>query len=49
MILVPLTGWRQDEDKRRATEAAFDDYLTKPVEPATLEKLLPVVGRAFQC
>jgi CheY-like chemotaxis protein len=47
-MLVALTGWGQEEDKRRATESAFDHYLTKPVEPAALEELLPVVGRAFQ-
>jgi PAS domain S-box-containing protein len=40
MILVALSGWGQDEDKRRATEAGFDHHLTKPVEPAALEKLL---------
>jgi signal transduction histidine kinase/CheY-like chemotaxis protein len=40
MILVALTGWGQDEDKRRAAEAGFDHHMTKPVDPATLEGLL---------
>jgi PAS domain S-box-containing protein len=40
MVLVALTGWGQDEDKRRATEAGFDHHLTKPVDPAALEQLL---------
>jgi signal transduction histidine kinase/ActR/RegA family two-component response regulator len=40
MPLVALTGWGQDEDKRRAMEAGFDHHLTKPVDPADLEKLL---------
>jgi PAS domain S-box-containing protein len=48
MILVALTGWGQEDDKRRATEAGFDHHLTKPVEPAALEKLLAVFSRAFQ-
>jgi PAS domain S-box-containing protein len=48
VVLVALTGWGQEEDKRRATEAGFDHHLTKPVEPAALEKLLAVFGRAFQ-
>jgi PAS domain S-box-containing protein len=38
--LVALTGWGQEEDKRRALEAGFDEHLTKPVEPALLEVLL---------
>jgi CheY-like chemotaxis protein/two-component sensor histidine kinase len=40
LLLVALTGWGQEEDKRRALEAGFDHHLTKPVEPAALEKLL---------
>jgi CheY-like chemotaxis protein len=40
MVLVALTGWAQEEDKRRATEAGFHYHLTKPVESAALEKLL---------
>ncbi len=40
VILVAITGWGQDEDKRRASEAGFDHHLTKPVDPAALEKLL---------
>jgi PAS domain S-box-containing protein len=43
MLLVALTGWGQEEDKRRAFEAGFDHHLTKPVEPAALEKLLAVL------
>jgi len=39
MTLVALTGWGQEEDKRRAVEAGFDYHLTKPVEPAALERL----------
>jgi PAS domain S-box-containing protein len=40
MILVALTGWGQDEDKRHAIEAGFDLHFTKPVSPADLEKLM---------
>ncbi len=40
MALIALTGWGQEEDKRRALEAGFDHHLTKPVEAAALEKLL---------
>lgn len=40
MILVALTGWGQDEDRRRSKEAGFNHHLTKPVDPVTLKKLL---------
>jgi signal transduction histidine kinase/ActR/RegA family two-component response regulator len=40
MALIALTGWGQEEDKRRALEAGFDHHLTKPVGAAALEKLL---------
>jgi CheY-like chemotaxis protein len=39
-VLVALTGWGQSEDVRRSEQAGFDFHLVKPVEPATLEKLL---------
>ena len=38
--IVALTGWGQDEDKRRSAEAGFDGHLVKPVEPAALDRLL---------
>jgi CheY-like chemotaxis protein/anti-sigma regulatory factor (Ser/Thr protein kinase) len=40
MKLIALSGWAQDEDKRRAAEAGFDDYLVKPIEPAQLEQVI---------
>jgi PAS domain S-box-containing protein len=43
MALIALTGWGQDEDKRRALEAGFDHHLTKPVDALTLEKLLALI------
>jgi CheY-like chemotaxis protein len=45
MMLVALTGWGQDGDRRKSVEAGFDHHLVKPVEPAMLTKLLgdPVV------
>jgi PAS domain S-box-containing protein len=38
--LIALTGWGQDEDRRRSREAGFDHHLVKPVDPAMLEALL---------
>ena len=40
VVLVALTGWGQDEDKRRSREAGFDHHLTKPPEPDVLERLI---------
>ena len=39
-LLVALTGWGQEEDRRRSREAGFDHHLVKPVDPAALEQLL---------
>jgi CheY-like chemotaxis protein len=39
-LLVALTGYGQDEDRRRAAEAGFDSFQVKPVEPQALEALL---------
>jgi CheY-like chemotaxis protein len=44
IFLVALTGWGQDDDKRRSHEAGFDHHLIKPVEPAALEELLESVA-----
>jgi signal transduction histidine kinase/CheY-like chemotaxis protein len=38
--LFALTGWGQDEDKRRAREAGFDFHLVKPVDPEMLTRAL---------
>ncbi|WP_337176706.1 PAS domain S-box protein [Paludisphaera sp.] len=38
--LAALTGWGQDEDRRRTREAGFDDHLVKPTDPAQVEALL---------
>ena len=40
MVLVALTGWGQDEDRRRSHEAGFDHHMVKPVDYAALTKLL---------
>ncbi len=40
VMLIALTGWGQDEDRRRSTEADFDHHLTKPVELDALQELI---------
>ncbi|MDX2171259.1 MAG: ATP-binding protein [Deltaproteobacteria bacterium] len=38
--LVALTGWAQDDDRRRSREAGFDHHLVKPTELADLQRIL---------
>ncbi|MFO1431639.1 MAG: PAS domain S-box protein [Candidatus Competibacteraceae bacterium] len=45
-ILVALTGWGQEEDRRRAREAGFDYHVVKPVDPIELEKLITGLSQA---
>jgi CheY-like chemotaxis protein/anti-sigma regulatory factor (Ser/Thr protein kinase) len=40
LILVAVTGWGQDEDRRRSREAGFNYHLTKPTDLASLDRLL---------
>jgi CheY-like chemotaxis protein len=40
IVLVALTGWGQEEDRRRSKQAGFDAHLVKPVDPTTLAQLL---------
>ena len=40
MVVIALTGWGQEEDRRRTQEAGFNHHLVKPVDPAALTNLL---------
>ena len=42
--LVALTGWGQEEDRRRTIDAGFDAHLVKPVDFGALMKLLAESG-----
>ena len=39
-LIVALTGWGQESDRRRSREAGFDHHLVKPADLATLERVL---------
>jgi CheY-like chemotaxis protein len=39
-VLIAVTGWGQDEDRRRSHDAGFDHHMVKPVDPDNLLKLL---------
>ena len=38
--IIAMTGWGQQEDRRRTEEAGFDFHLVKPVDLAELLRLL---------
>lgn len=40
LFLLAVTGWGQADDVARATEAGFDEHLTKPVDPDRIDALL---------
>ena len=39
-LIVAVTGYGQESDKRKAEEAGFDQHMTKPLESPTLMRLL---------
>jgi CheY-like chemotaxis protein len=45
-VLVALTGWGQEEDRRQSEEAGFDGHLVKPVGYADLMDLLSSLAPA---
>jgi CheY-like chemotaxis protein len=40
VVLIALTGWGQEQDRRRSREAGFDHHLVKPVDPQVLMTLV---------
>jgi PAS domain S-box-containing protein len=40
MRIIALTGWGQDDDRRKSSASGFDGHLVKPVDPAALRQLL---------
>lgn len=44
VVLAALTGWGQEEDRRRSREAGFDYHLVKPADHAEVEKILKEVS-----
>lgn len=46
VVLVALTGWGQQQDRQRTSEAGFNYHLVKPPEPTAIEALLAEVQRS---
>jgi PAS domain S-box-containing protein len=47
-VLVALTGWGSDEDRRRTREAGFDFHMVKPVTHEAVDQLLAEVDGNLQ-
>jgi PAS domain S-box-containing protein len=45
VVLIAITGWGQDEDRRRTQQIGFRHHLVKPVAPAEIDRLLAEIGR----
>jgi signal transduction histidine kinase len=39
-LIVALTGYGRDEDRRQSHEAGFDHHLVKPADPAVIQRML---------
>jgi CheY-like chemotaxis protein len=39
-VLVAVTGWGQEDDRKRAREAGFDRHLVKPADPGDIDTIL---------
>ena len=46
VMIVALTGWGQEDDRKRSREFGFDQHLVKPVEPRMLEDVLAGLKKA---
>jgi PAS domain S-box-containing protein len=44
VTLVALTGYGQEDDRRKTHDAGFDHHLVKPVDPDELTRLLDRIG-----
>lgn len=45
VIVVAITGWGQESDKRSAIQSGFDTHITKPADPVKLEQVLCALSK----
>jgi PAS domain S-box-containing protein len=48
IVVIALTGWGQDADRRKSHEAGFDGHLVKPVEYDKLLELLATLSNGTE-
>jgi CheY-like chemotaxis protein len=46
VVLIAMTGYGREEDRRRTGEAGFNEHLVKPLDLDALEVLLAQAGEA---
>lgn len=44
IVLIALTGWGSEDDRRKSKEAGFDHHLVKPVDAGQVRRLLDRMG-----
>jgi CheY-like chemotaxis protein len=44
IVIVAISGWGQEQDRKRSAKAGFDQHLVKPVDRQTLDRLLVGIG-----
>ena len=49
VFLVALSGYGQEDDRRKAFEAGFNHFLVKPVDLDTLRSVLEDRSRGLSC
>lgn len=47
ILIIALTGWGQEEDRRRSAQAGFDHHLVKPMDFSALKKILSSAPKAL--
>lgn len=45
VYIAAVTGWGQEEDRRKARDAGFDSHFTKPLSPTVLEDVLATAAQ----
>lgn len=43
VVLVALTGWEGEEDRKRSSDAGFDHHLVKPVKPDQIRETIAAI------
>ena len=42
VVIVALTGFGQDDDRKRSTEAGIDEHMLKPLRSEAIDRLMSV-------
>ncbi len=48
IFIVAVTGWGQEDDRRRSQQAGFDQHMVKPIDFDNLEKLMAEMKPSVQ-